>query len=89
MTDGATEMDVPESVYRAQGYQSDFDKLPWKNKYDAKKSSEREGVRPKPKARSARRAGLPGVMPEHVLQILRLAWMGRFIGAPTSSPRMS
>jgi hypothetical protein len=41
VTDGATEMDVPESVYRARGYQPDFDKLPWKGKYDAKKSSEK------------------------------------------------
>ena len=41
VTDGATEMDVPESVYRARGYQPAFDKLPWKDKYDAKKSSEK------------------------------------------------
>ena len=39
--DGATEMDMPESVYRARGYQPDFDKLPWKEKYVAKKSSEK------------------------------------------------
>jgi hypothetical protein len=51
VTDGATEMDVPESVYRARGYQLDFDKLPWKDKYDAKKCSEK--VRPRPKAISA------------------------------------
>ena len=29
VTDGATEMDVPESVYRARGYRPDFDKTPW------------------------------------------------------------
>jgi len=34
-------MDVPESVYRARGYQPDFDKLPWKGEYDAKKPSEK------------------------------------------------
>jgi hypothetical protein len=41
VTNGATELDVPESVYRARGYRPDFDKLPWKDKYDAKKSSEK------------------------------------------------
>jgi len=41
VTDGTTEMDVPESVYRARGYQPDFDKLPWKGEYDAKKPSEK------------------------------------------------
>ena len=35
VTDGATGMDVPESVYRARGYQPTFDKHPWKDKYDA------------------------------------------------------
>jgi hypothetical protein len=47
VTDGAT----AESVYRARGYQPDFDKLPWKDKYDARSPARR--VRPKPKAGSA------------------------------------
>jgi hypothetical protein len=37
VTDGARGMDVPESYYRARGYQPDFDCLPWKDEYDAKK----------------------------------------------------
>ena len=39
VTDTTTVMDVPKSVYRARGYQPDFDKLPWQDEYDAKKSS--------------------------------------------------
>jgi hypothetical protein len=41
VTDGTTVMDVPESVYRARSYEPDFDKLPWKDEYDAKTSSEK------------------------------------------------
>ena len=41
VTDTTTVMDVPESIYRARGYQPDFDKLPWQDEYDAKKSSEK------------------------------------------------
>ena len=39
VTDGASEMDMPESVYRKWGCQLDCDKLPWKDEYDTKKSS--------------------------------------------------
>jgi len=41
VTDTTTVMDVPESVYRARGYQPDFDTLPWQDEYHAKKSSEK------------------------------------------------
>jgi hypothetical protein len=35
VTDGTLGMDVPESYYRAKGHQPDFDKLPWKDEYEA------------------------------------------------------
>jgi hypothetical protein len=28
--DGGMSMDIPESLYRARGYEPDFDSLPWK-----------------------------------------------------------
>ena len=41
VTDGATEMDMPESVYREWGCQPDCDELLWQDEYDAKQSSEK------------------------------------------------
>ena len=35
VTDGATEMDMPESIYREWGCRPDCDELPWKIEYDA------------------------------------------------------
>jgi len=48
LTDGATEIDMPEVVYREWGCQPDCDELPWKDEYKSKK--------PKPKAIVPRRS---------------------------------
>ena len=38
VTNGTVAFQVPEADYRAFGYQPDYDKLPWKESYDAAKS---------------------------------------------------
>ena len=35
VTSGAMAFQVPEAEYRAFGYEPDYDKLPWKESYDA------------------------------------------------------
>jgi hypothetical protein len=35
VTNGAMAFQVPEAEYRAFGYEPDYDKLPWKEDYDA------------------------------------------------------
>ena len=43
VTEGAVEMDMPESVCREWGCQPDCDELPWKDEYDAQKSQPKSG----------------------------------------------
>ena len=49
VTDGAAEMDMPESVYREWGCQPDCDELPWKDEYDAQKSQPKAVTPKRPK----------------------------------------
>jgi hypothetical protein len=41
VTNGMMALHVPETDYRAFGYEPDFDRLPWKESYNAAKETER------------------------------------------------